>query len=332
MKQLKFEILFFTKQSFILRLIIIAVLLVGIGCDYQNPDDFTMLRGPYLGQEPPGMKAELFAPEIFPEGDIQGCSGFLNEGTVFVFGSMRPNGDWRLRPVYVMEMIDGQWTKPQIAPFSEYAPYNFTVGPDDQTIYFTTLKSPDITTRMFLEEANIWAVKLEMDGWTEPVMLGRSINTVQYYENYPTVTNDGTIYYMSRREEGVGRTDLWKSRNIDGKYAEAENVAEPVNTENSDVDPFIAPDESYLIVCQKKDEGFGEYDLYVYFQRPDGSWTEGINMGEGVNSEEYEFRPYVTPDGKYLFFTSNRPKEVPTGNIYWVDARVIDELKPDKLN
>jgi hypothetical protein len=56
------------------------------------------------------------------------------------------------------------------------------------------------------------------------------------------------------------------------------------------------PDESYLIVC-----------------------------GEQVNSPEYEFRPYVTPDGKYLFFTSNRSEE---GSIWWVDAGGIDDLNP----
>lgn len=51
-------------------------------------------------------------------------------------------------------------------------------------------------------------------------------------------------------------------------------------------------------------------------------------MGEGVNSAEYEFRPYVTPDGKYLFFTSNRPNEGQTSNIFWVDAGVIEDLNP----
>lgn len=309
----------------------ITILVLGISCSHQNRDDFTALRGPYLGQTPPGMKAELFDPGIFPEGESQGCSGFLKEGTVFVFGSMRPHSDWRIRPVYLMEMKNGQWTKPRIAPYSEYSPYNFTVGPDDQTVYFTTLKSPEMTSRMFLEEANIWAVKLEMDGWTEPVMFGRSINTEQYYENYPAVTNDGTIYYMSRREDDIGGGDIYRSRNIDGRYAEAENVGEPVNTEGGDSDPFVAPDESYLIVCQKKKDGFGEYDLYISFQRKDGSWTEPINMGEEVNSSSYEVRPYVTPDGKYLFFTSNRPKEGQAGNIYWVDARIIEELMPEEI-
>jgi hypothetical protein len=315
------------------RIILIAIFGFGIllfsHCAKQ--DDFPILKGPYLGQKPLGMTAELFDPGIFFEGEFQGCSGFLNDGTVFVFTSMKPEGDWRLRPTYVTELKDGRWTKPRIAPFSEYAPYNFTVGPDGQTIYFTTLKSPDKTTRMFMEEANIWAVKLEMDGWTEPVMFGRSINTEQYYENYPTVTSNGTIYYMSRREVGAGGTDVWRSIDIDGKYAKAENVGAPVNTEDRDIDPFVAPDESYLIVCQEKDGGIGRLDLYVYFRKQNGSWTEPINMGASVNSSDSEARPYVTPDGKYLFFTSSRPNPRRTGNIYWVDARVIEELKPKEL-
>jgi len=297
----------------------------------QNETEYIDLMGSYLGQIPPGKVAELFNPGIFFEGEGQGCSGFLNDGTVFVFTSQKSNSDWRLRPTYVTELKNGLWTKPVIAPFSRYAPYNFTVGPDGQTIYFTSMKSPNKTTSMFIEEANIWAVKLEINGWTEPVMFGRSINTEQNYENYPAVTNNGTIYYMSWRDEGVGKTDIWRSRNIDGKYAEAENVGKPVNSETGDVDPFVAPDESYLIVCQQKDGGFGQFDLYIYFKKSDDSWTDPINMGENINSEEYEFRPYVTPDGKYLFFTSNRPKKENTSNIYWVDAKIIEELKPDNL-
>ena len=184
---------------------------------------------------------------------------------------------------------------------------------------------------MFHEQANIWAVKLEMDGWKEPFMMGKSINTESYYENYPSVTNDGTIYYMSRREEGLGRTDVYRSRNIDGKYGPAENLGPVVNTEGSDIDPFIAADESYLIVCQELEGGYGVFDLYVYFQNKDGSWTKAINLGEDVNSTSFEARPCVTPDGKYLFFTSNRTDDKELGGIYWVDAGVIEDLKPNDL-
>ncbi len=293
-------------------------------------DDFPTLREKYLGQTPPGMKAEPFDPGIFPDGNTQGSSGFLYNGTVFVYTTCTPEGDWRLMPTLVTELKDGKWTKPEIAPFTNYYPYNFTVGPDGQTIWFTSLKSPDKTTSMIMEQANIWVVKLEINGWTEPVVLGRSINTEKYYENYPAVATNGTIYYMSRREEGIGKTDVFRSVNLGGKYAKPENLGTVINTKESDQDPFIAPDESYIIVCQRKPEGLGQYDLYINFRKADGSWTESINMGKNVDSSDYEFRPYVTPDGKYLFFTSDRPNPK-NGNIHWVDAKVIENLKPADL-
>jgi hypothetical protein len=315
------------------RMIVYTHLIIFIFLINCSPNDsFPMLKGPYLGQEPPGKTAKLFAPQIISGDESVGCSGFLKEGTVFVFSTMKPGTDWRFKPTYVMELKDGKWTEPRIAPFSSYLPYNFTVGPAGQTIYFTSLKSPDKTTSILLEQANIWVVKLEKNGWTEPMMLGASINTEKYYENYPAVSLYGTVYYMSKREDSVGKTDIYRSKNLDGRYAEAENVGEVINTEESDQDPFIAPDESYLIVCQIKPKGFGKYDLYISFRKKDGSWTEPVNMGAKINSSEYEFRPYVTPDGKYLFFTSNRQEpERKRGGIYWVDAKIIEELKPDFL-
>jgi hypothetical protein len=279
---------------------------------------------PYLGQDPPGVTAEVFAPELFGADEWVGCSGFLNDGTVFVFSSMKDGSDWRFKPTYVMELVDGRWTDPEVAPFSGYMPYNFTVGPAGTTLYFTTLKSPDRSTSMLLEQANIWAVTLADNGWTEPVMLGASINTEKYYENYPTVAADGTIYYMSRREDSVGKTDIYRSKNRDGRYADAENLGPPVNTVESDQDPFIAPDGSYLIVCLTgREDSFGGYDLYVSFPEADGSWSEPVNLGEGVNTTASEFRPYVTADGNYLFFTSRDPSSGNVGRIFWVSSRVI---------
>ncbi len=316
------------RKSAIIICILLSLSLVFYSIDSQ--DDFPTLRGKYLGQTPPGMKAEAFDPGIFPSRNSQGCSGFLYEGTVFVYTTMNPGGDWRFRPTFVTEMKNGKWTKPKIAPFSNYMPHNYTVGPDGQTLWFTSLKSPDKTTNLLMEEANIWAVKLEIHGWGEPVMLGRSLNTEKYYENYPSVVKNGTIYYMSRREDTVGRTDVYRSKNNDGRYGKAENIGNIVNTVESDLDPFIAPDESYLIICQKKPNSYGGSDLFVSFRKVDGSWTQPLNMGSDVNSSENEYRPYVTHDGKYLFFTSNR-ESLTTNGILWIDAKIIETLKPDNL-
>ena len=70
------------------------------------------------------------------------------------------------------------------------------------------------------------------------------------------------------------------------------------------------------------------WDLYISFRKKDDSWTVPENMGKAVNTSSSELRPYVTPDGKYLFFTSDRPNSKGIGNIYWVDAKIIEELRP----
>jgi len=284
---------------------------------------------PYLGQEPPDTVARVFAPGLIDNGEWAGCSGFLDEGRVFVYSEMRGSTDWRFKQTYVMYLRDGAWTQPEIAPFSGHMPYNFTVGPGGKTIYFTTLKSPDKTTSQLLEQSNIWAVSYTGDGWTEPVMLGLSINTDDHYENYPTVANDGTVYYMSRRDNTLGKTDIYRSRNDDGRYAEAENIGTPINSPESDQDPFVAPDGSYLITCLTgRDDSVGSYDLYVSFAIEDGSWSEPVNLGAEINTKDAEFRPYVSQDGKYLFFTALAPEGETGSRIYWVSAVLIEELHP----
>ena len=79
----------------------------------------------------------------------------------------------------------------------------------------------------------------------------------------------------------------------------------PVNSPESDQDPFIAPDGSYLIVCLTgQADSFGGYDLYVSFKGGDDSWSDPVNLVQGVNSAGAEFRPYVTVDGAEVFHQS----------------------------
>jgi len=74
-----------------------------------------------------------------------------------------------------------------------------------------------------------------------------------------------------------------------------------------------------------RDDSFGRYDLYASAPDGSGGWTEPVNLGEGVNTEGSEFRPSVTADGKYLFFTSPDPDTGGHGRIYWVSTDVIGE-------
>jgi hypothetical protein len=129
-------------------------------------------------------------------------------------------------------------------------------------------------------------------------------------------------------------TEIYRSRLVDGKYIEPENLGAPINTEFDEWDPYIAPDESYLVYCSMKPGGYGKDDLYISFKKEDDSWTHPINMGAEINSSGWENRPYVTLDGKFFFFTSTKPppkgvdaKAAGGRDIYWVDARIITKFK-----
>jgi Tol biopolymer transport system component len=188
--------------------------------------------------------------------------------------------------------------------------------------------------------SNLWVVEKTGAGWTVPQALGPPINT-KNHESYPTVTRDGTLYFFARDRGGLGKADLFVSRWVDGKYTEVENLGATVNTEFNEYDPFVAPDESYLIFGSSRPGSLGEDDLYISFKKENGSWSRPVHMGQGINSPASENRPYVTADNKYLFFTSNREQRISglehlddekrPGNgsrdIYWMDAKVLDRFK-----
>ena len=109
-------------------------------------------------------------------------------------------------------------------------------------------------------------------------------------------------------------------------------TAPPIDTEQSKADTFVAPTESYLIFSSNDREGYGSSDLFVAFRTPDGGWSEPRNMGPVINTEELEFCPMVSPDGRWLSFSRRYGESWPTttdAEIYWMDASIIEELRED---
>ncbi len=152
---------------------------------------------------------------------------------------------------------------------------------------------------------------------TEPVNAGDSVNTA-LDEYWPSVTGDGQQLIFTRevkRAAGYGRDfnrdrqeDFYISRwHKEGYWGTARNAGAPLNTAGNEGAQSISSDgrSMYFTACDRND-GQGRCD--IYFSTYDGNrWSPGANLGQPVNTAYWESQPSISPNGRMLFFVSNRP-------------------------
>jgi len=148
------------KRQFYLSCFLLLVMCASFGL--QN--DFPVLKGPYLGQKPPGIIPEIFASGIISTDANEGSSGFLRNGSVFVFS--RSHSDTDKSEIYMTQMKNGTWTQPEPAPFdSRFSDGDYTVASDGRTLYFTSrrsLRGKDEES----ESSNIWVTEIMEGDWS----------------------------------------------------------------------------------------------------------------------------------------------------------------------
>jgi Tol biopolymer transport system component len=319
-----------------------SIMSICIGCI--EADECPVLKGPYLGQKPPGMTPEIFAPDIISTNMNAAEIAISPDGKEIFFRLM--NYDHSFYTIVFMRQENGMWSKPEIAPFSgkyDRSPY---FSQDGKQLFFTSNRP--LEGQKAPKDPDIWVVERKESGWGTPVNLGFTVNSDKY-EGTPAVSLKGTLYFVSNRDGSKGELDIYLSKLINGKYAQPENLGDAINTSFTESGPYIAPDESYIIFNRfGGDTGSG---LHISFRKNDGSWSKAINMGNKINTENVAIHGFVSPDSKYLFFTSSRSSYFPhpdhnltyneiveifnspqngSYNIFWVDAKIIDELRRKK--
>ena len=172
------------------------------------------------------------------------------------------------------------------------------------------------------KDYDIWYIERTGDNWSNPVNAGMEINS-EKNEYYISFSKNGTMYFSSNKratEDNKENYDIYASQEKNGKFQQPLKLSDSINTQGYEADVFIAPDESYIIFCGSLPQGYGRGDLYISFKKQDQTWTKAKNMGKLINTAGSEFCPFVSSDGKYFFYTSNK-------DIYWVDAQIINELR-----
>ncbi|MGD8305370.1 MAG: hypothetical protein PVF17_01830 [Ignavibacteria bacterium] len=323
---------------------IVLITIVFIQCAEKSK--FPELKGSYLGQTPPGMVPELFAPNVIS------TSLFTRDLT------MTPDGEeiyfsvsmFGYNLIYFTKLVDGIWTEPQPASFIsnyDYMYYEPHILSDGMKMFFL---SNMVDQDSVNGDEDIWVVDRMDDSWGEPYNLGEPVNT-EDGEFYPSTTKSGTLYF-TRQKAGDPIGFIYRSRLENGKYSTPEKLGPNVNCGSNRYNAYVDREEKFIIVpAEGMEDRYGRTDYYIVFRDDNDNWSEPINMGGAINSiSGREYSASVSPDGKYLFFMSGRGnfnidfnEELPAyskilelfnspqngnSNIFWVDVKVIDDLRP----
>lgn len=261
-----------------------------------------------------------FAPGVISSPLPEFATTVTDDGATIAFN--RTSADRDTMWILVSERTSDGWTEPRPLPFStgtwrDVDPF-FT--PDGRRLYFSSNRptAPGDTIADF----NTWFVERSAEGWSAPRDPGAPLNSPAT-EIFVSITRDGEIFFS--REDGEGPRHIVHARLTATGATEPRPIAFDLPASVRLGNPAISPDGRTLVVATRDLPGLGGPDLYVSF-RTGADWTRPVNAGARINSAHAEFAPAFSPDGRHLFFTSERPGVVsaeaatgrPPGDIYRV--------------
>ena len=289
--------------------IVCVALVSGAGASGQAEKAYAQSPDPasYLGQQPPGLTPEPFAPGLVSSPGYEYGGVFSPDMDSFYF--IRGRGEGAAQDFVVFKYEDENWRETVLSP-RVGQPF---IAPDGAMLHLGG---------RYMERTDA--------GWSDIQTLGQPFDDIQIMRL--TASSAGT-YVFDEIGSADGDGVLRYSRLVDGVRESPRPFSATINTGTFNAHPFIAPDESYILWDGRRSSGFGGSDIYVSFRQADGDWGPAINLGEAINTPAWEASASVTPDGQYLFFHrlvgSADENDLPDVDIYWVDAQILDTLRPD---
>ena len=314
------------KERFRISLVIAAgflILAVGGGLGLQQPAGVEHPGQSFFGQPVPAAEPVKFWPEVLTaEKHPHGQLAFSPDGTGVFWSAMLQDGP---EQTIFWSAFDGKtFSRPIVAPF---AAASGNGGPafslDGKRLYFSA-ELPALGDPPSKATA-ICYVDKTTSGWTQPVPIEPTVDS-QMTKGQVSVARSGNIYFSARVL--TERTPaIFVFRYLDGKDSPPERLAGPLAAVPLLVDPWVDPDEKFLLVSCPPPEGPPmRTDIGISYRQADGSWGPPVRLGGSVNTPAFERFPSLSPDGKYLFFIRSLSQQFvgDQAHFYWVDARILE--------
>jgi hypothetical protein len=306
------------------RLIGLIFVVTIISCREKNNQNIII---DYFGQAAPHDSTELFAPGIISTTSFEhSAPAFSPDGKTVLWTIMEMPSYHTI--LLEMNYENGKWSSRHSPSFTDTTANTVypSFSPDGKHLYFSSDRKVSMNDTS-IKGNRLWKVEKNENGWAAPILLDTVVSKGGEYAS--SVAENGNLYFTY----GPHRSPDWNiymSEKKNDKFSKPIKLT--INSTGYEDGPFISPDESYLIFESDSGENIkGGTDLFICFKNKDGQWSKPKNMGSKINNSSFERFARVSPDGKYLFFGSNRnqTEKQPGFDIFWIDAGIIEELKKD---
>lgn len=253
--------------------------------------------------------SQRFAPGVISTSGYEYSTAISADGRLLYFARQYED-DPAAGGLHLSRRSDGGWSAPvKIDSGGLRGAGDPFLSADGRHLYFIAERAKD--------NFDIAVMTRDGDGFSAPRFLDAPLNT-DSHEYFVSLTDDGALFFSSNR--GGGDFDLYRALPAGDGFAEPLNLGPAINSTAYDADPFVAPDGRYLVFTSNRAGGSGRGDLHVSFSDGRGGWTPPRNLGPRVNTAANELCPFVSRDGRFLYYTS-------AGDIRRIDAGVIKQAR-----
>jgi hypothetical protein len=273
-------------------------------------------KNAYLGQPRPDDTPRIFAPGLLadPGTIVMDRIAFSLDGKEIYYPQLTAWGNLKEAKTKVFRYDGHKWNGPTI--LNEHF-YGQALSTDGKTLYFSG-ENPH----------QEWMSKRTEGGWSAPaIFMEEPYNIIDLMP-----TNSGAFYLASDPDAEDKKNSIafsFSKLTASGSGTTIKSLGRPLNEPGFNGDFYIAPDESYMIVSAKETKTY-ESELYISFRKPDSTWTVPVSLGAKINDGlAHRWGQYVTPDGKYLFYTRGTISKDTA--IYWVRFdKLLSKLRQEQ--
>lgn len=194
--------------------------------------------------------------------------------------------------------------------------FNAVLSGDGLTMAYTSLGSRGYEVFILRKKGN---------EWDRPRKVTEQIRG--FFFKTASLSYDGTELYLV--DDFTPDGDIYHST-FDGRnWSKAKKLKKPINTKYNESHASLSPDGKTLYFTSDRPGGQGGLDIYTLTKDAKGRWTNLQNLGPRVNTPFNEDTPFLTPDGKFLFFSSEGHGSIGGFDIYY--AELSGSSKPVNL-